>query len=128
MRWLERLWNRFVSWFRAAFPEPRRRELPAPYAVLHVEEEPDELDPRTLYAVGENGYLWHVTMVCPCGCRETIALNALPDDVPCWTLHESPEGPTLKPSVWRTAGCRSHFLLQRGQIVWCGTARVESRT
>jgi hypothetical protein len=92
--------------------------LPA-YRVVHLVEDPDELLPETLYAIGENGYLWHFVLACPCGCGARIALNALPDASPRWRLHESTSGPTLSPSVWRTTGCRSHFVLRRGNIIWC---------
>jgi len=108
--------------------ETRDVSDPDPYEVLRVEEEPDHLRPRALYAIGENGNLWHVTFVCPCGCAESISLNLLPDDSPRWTLHEQPEGPTLEPSVWRTAGCRSHFFVRRGQIVWCHDPAGRGRT
>jgi hypothetical protein len=116
VRWIRQLWTFFLSWLRS-FRLPAG--APDPYEVLHVEEEPDQLRPRALYAVGENRHFWHVTFVCPCGCGETISLNLLPDDSPRWVLHDPPEGPTLEPSVWRTAGCRSHFFVRGGQIVWC---------
>jgi hypothetical protein len=48
--------------------------------------------PETLYAIGENGHLWHVSLVCPCWCGATIALNLLPDDSPRWRLYESADG------------------------------------
>lgn len=86
---------------------------------MHLGDDPEELLPETLYAIGENGHIWHVMLVCPCGCGATIALNVLPDDSPRWKLHENVEGPTLSPSVWRTAGCGSHFILRRGQVIWC---------
>lgn len=95
-------------------------EQPPPgYRVLHLSDDPDDLLPETLYAIGENGHLWHVMLICPCGCGATIALNVLPDDSPRWRLHEHVDGPTLTPSVWRTAGCRSHFIHRRGQVIWC---------
>ena len=133
MRWLRRIWTRFLEWLRSLrlpggtkeFPgAENERELPAPrpppaYTIVRVTEDPDELLPQTLYAVGEGGHLWHVVLVCPCSCGATIALNLLPDDSPRWTLHEHPGGPTLSPSVWRTAGCKSHFILRRGEIIWC---------
>jgi len=38
---------------------------------------------------------------------------------------------TLKPSVWRTKGCRSHFLVRNSRIDWCrsefGSARGRFR-
>jgi hypothetical protein len=49
----------------------------------------------------------------------TIALNMLPDASPRWQLHENTDGPTLSPSVLRTTGCRSHFILRRGHVTWC---------
>ncbi len=130
MRWLVAVWRWFVGWlvwlFREPAPElpevPREEPEvpPAPrYEVVHVTEDPDELLPGILYAVGENGQLWHVALACPCGCGAMIALNTLPDDSPRWTLREEPDGPTLKPSVWRTTGCRSHFVLRTGRVRWC---------
>lgn len=87
--------------------------------VVHLIDDPDELNSATVYAIGENGHLWHVTFLCPCGCGARISLNLLPDDSPRWRLEERSDGPTLFPSVWRTAGCRSHFILRRGRVLWC---------
>jgi hypothetical protein len=117
--WLATLWAWLVGWFR-------RRQLPETagdaYVLVPVGDEPDELAAMRLYAVGENGHLWHATMLCPCGCEERISLNLLPDDSPCWTLSEHAGGPTLHPSVWRHVGCRSHFFLRSGRIEWCRAA------
>lgn len=100
-------------------PPPAPAAPPPAYRVVHLTEDPDELLPETLYAIGENGHLWHVALVCPCGCGAIIALNVLPDASPRWRLYESADGPTLSPSVWRTTGCRSHFILRRGGVIWC---------
>ncbi|WP_442869546.1 DUF6527 family protein [Bradyrhizobium sp. CCBAU 11386] len=27
--------------------------------------------------------------------------------------------PTLYPSFWRDGGCGSHFIIWRGQLLWC---------
>ena len=142
MAWLRRLWAWFVEWFRSfrlpegvdetslerAEAEPHTR-TPSPsrpaFTVVHLTEEPDELLPETLYAIGENGHLWHVMFVCPCGCGAPIALNALPDASPRWRLYESTDGPTLSPSVWRTTGCRSHFILRGGLVIWCHGRRPD---
>jgi hypothetical protein len=32
-------------------------------------------------------------------------------------FREHADRPTLSPSVWRTEGCRSHFILRRGQLI-----------
>ncbi len=121
--WIRGLWVRFVAWWRSSRLGGRRQLAPPAaeeFGVVHVNEDPDEPLSRTLYAVGEKGNLWHLVLVCPCGCGATIGLNALPDDSPRWSLFETPEGPTLTPSVWRTSGCKSHFLLRRGRVIWCG--------
>jgi hypothetical protein len=83
-----------------------------------VEEIPDTLDRGFLYVLG-SGQPWSVALLCPCGCGETIHLSLLNYDSPSWTLRVERGGiPTLSPSVWRTKGCRSHFFLRRGTVVW----------
>lgn len=85
-----------------------------------VEELPDRLDPLALYVAGENGHLWFAAMVCPCGCGETLHMNLQPGTSPCWSFRGHPDGsPSLSPSVWRKVGCRSHFFLRGGEVVWC---------
>ncbi len=126
MSWFARLWGTIGAWFQRRFRRlpPPTRPAPLPsaprvYRVVHVEEEPDDLDPTKVYAVGEREHLWHISMLCPCGCRAKISLNALPDDSPRWTLEDRDGVPSLRPSVWRHVGCRSHFFLQDGRIEWC---------
>jgi hypothetical protein len=115
------------AWFSRQFQKqalpPAALPLPAPatslYGVANADEEPDDLAPKVVYAIGEGAHLWHVTMLCPCGCGTRIQLNALPDAAPCWTLVVRDGVPTLRPSVWRKVGCRSHFILRDGRIKWC---------
>jgi hypothetical protein len=126
MSWLAKLWAALKAWFGHHFPKlgPRSpapvlaREFPR-YSVAHAEEEPDDLAPMVVYAIGEGSHLWHIAMLCPCGCGAKIQLNTLPDDNPCWTLLARDGVPTLRPSVWRKVGCRSHFILRDGRINWC---------
>jgi hypothetical protein len=69
---------------------------------------------------GKAGSLWCAAMLCPCGCGGGIHLSLVRGDKPSWRLDVDNSGrPTLYPSIWRTAGCRSHFLLRRGRVVWC---------
>ena len=127
MSWLAKLWAALKAWFGYQFqklapasepPPPIARETPR-YCVAHAEEEPDDLAPMVVYAIGEGMHLWHLAMLCPCGCRARIQLNALPKDTPCWTLVAHDGVPTLRPSVWRKVGCRSHFILRDGLVKWC---------
>jgi hypothetical protein len=127
VNWFARLWQSIRAWFDRRFrrlPSPPAPALPLPprrevYAVVHVEEEPSELEPMKVYAVGEGEHLWHISMLCPCDCGETLSLNALPDDFPRWSLDVRDGVPSIRPSVWRHAGCQSHFFVRNGQIEWC---------
>jgi len=83
-----------------------------------VDELPDSLAQRHLYLIGSR-VPWSVALLCPCGCGEVIQLSLLPDDSPSWTLgFDDKDLPTVSPSVWRTKGCRSHFFVRDGMIVW----------
>ena len=109
--------TRFARWVASFF---RRDGAPEAFCAVQVEELPDTLDARTVYLVGEGVHLWSVAFLCPCGCGETLHMNLLPDARPRWTVTRYEDGTvTLHPSVWRKVGCRSHFFLRGGQIVWC---------
>jgi hypothetical protein len=56
---------------------------------------------------------------CPCGCGEVVVINTDPRTGPAWRIRIDPAGATLMPSVWRTTGCRSHFIIWRSRIWWC---------
>lgn len=108
----KRQWNRLCEWWSSLWAPP--------YAVEMVEELPDRLVQKVLYVAGENGHLWFAAMICPCGCGETLQLGLLKDARPRWSVNlENGKLPTLQPSVWRQVGCRSHFFLTRGRIIWC---------
>lgn len=89
------------------------------YRGLSVREIPDTLDPKTIYIAGDKGHKWVAVFVCPCGCRQTIQLNLLHDADHVWntTIHRD-ASITIRPSVWRITGCRSHFIIVKGQLKW----------
>ncbi len=114
MSWLIRLWALIVGFFRSLL-----RQKPKAYKTVKVEDLPDALLAETVYVAGENDFAWYAALLCPCGCGETLFANLLPDSKPCWRLTEHPNGTvSLHPSIWRTAGCKSHFFLRRGLIQW----------
>lgn len=93
---------------------------PRLYRGASVEEFPDRFEREKIYLAGEGNNLWGAAMVCPCGCGAVIELNLLTQVRPCWSVQQHPdETITLAPSVWRQKGCRSHFLIRRGRIIWC---------
>ena len=110
MRLIARLW----SWVKGLFGGG-----PAPFTTIRVEEPPEVLRSRTVYLLGEGEHIWSVAMLCPCGCGEQIQLSTL-DSRPRWSVEIEGDGSvTLSPSVWRTVGCRSHFFLRSGLVLWC---------
>ncbi len=113
MRWWKWVWNVL-----------RRLNTRQPQVlkVREVAELPEEIDKRLVYVVGENGYRWFAALVCPCGCGEALYLNLLPEQHPCWKLNIRADGSvTFNPSIWRTKGCQSHFIIRNSKIHWCQT-------
>jgi hypothetical protein len=121
LRRLGAFWHRVKTW---AQPAKRHRPVqpsrPTRYRVAYVPEEPDHFEPWTVYALGEDGHLWALAFACPCGCGASVALNLLPDDEPCWSFEDESGVPTIRPSVERHTGCRSHYFITRGQLRWVG--------
>lgn len=106
-----RLWRWITSWFS---------RKPRALRTLNLEELPEQVETGVVYVLGEGAHKWFVAMVCPCGCRETLQMSLLPDAEPRWRLTEHGDNTvSLAPSVWRRAGCRSHFFLRHGFIEWC---------
>ena len=60
-----------------------------------------------------------VLFQCPCTCGDTLVINVDPGAGKAWRLRVDRSGLSLMPSVWRTSGCRSHFILWRNQVWWC---------
>jgi hypothetical protein len=112
MKWPTFLWQ----WLRRLWLWGRRRG----YRVIRIEELPERVRADVVYVVGEGDHVWSAAMVCPCGCHDVIHLNLLREVRPRWTFDEHGDGSvSLHPSVWRQKGCRSHFFVRAGAIVWC---------
>lgn len=113
MRWITELFAALRE-FISAWWSP-------PYRTIIVDDLlPSKLNVRTLYIVKDEGYLEQAAMICPCGCGNTLHMNLLTDERPCWKLTQHEDGTaTLYPSVWRKKDCRSHFWFRRGRVMWC---------
>ncbi|MDV4160576.1 DUF6527 family protein [Rhizobium leguminosarum] len=108
---------KILTWFR------RLRDRYGPARGIQVVEGdtlPPILPVRDLVLARDDGDDWSVGLRCPCGCGDTIELMVLEDARPRWDVAVDQVGrPTLHPSVWRKAGCRSHFWVRHGRILWC---------
>jgi hypothetical protein len=57
--------------------------------------------------------------LCPCGCGDTLVINLDARAGKAWRVRLNHHTLTLLPSVWRTTGCRSHFVLWTNHVWWC---------
>jgi len=106
---LANLWWRIVE----------RSGLRPGFATEFVDDLPDALAHARLYLIGDQLRPWSAAMLCPCGCAAVIQLSLVANDTPSWRAKRHFYGSvTLHPSIWRTKGCRSHFHLRHGRVVW----------
>lgn len=112
IRWLRRLADRAKNGgYNTTFP----------WYWTRVTDEPEEVLPRLVYLVGEGAVLWKAVLRCPCGCGAIIQLSLHDEGRPRWVARPHFDGRiTIRPSVWRTTGCRSHFVLDRGRVGFVG--------
>lgn len=100
---LYRLWYRF-----------RYRRL----KIIVVDDIPDHANAGYLCLVGEAGDYWAASMRCPCGCGDTITLNLI-GPRPVWqAVMAQPGTVSLRPSVYRLTGCKSHYWVRDGVVIW----------
>lgn len=77
----------------------------------------------------ERGKPRWLIMACPCGCGEEIPVNLDSRAGPAWRIYRNQRtGVSLFPSVWRDTGCRSHFIVWRGEIMLLGHGFGEYRS
>lgn len=107
----------FPFWWRSftASLAPRRS-----LKILEGDTLPDKLPRRDLVLMRDDDDDWSVGLRCPCGCGQRLELMVLKDVRPRWdVIFDKQRCPTLHPSVWLRTGCRSHFWVRQGKIVWC---------
>ena len=122
MHMLKRIWKTILGFFKkpeVEIPEVSL-DLGPQYRFAKCEGHlPEQLEAETLYVLTEDGVPWEAAMICPSGCGERLQLNLLPDQRPRWRYSVTKDGiPSLHPSVNRKIGCRAHFILRQGRIIW----------
>lgn len=78
-----------------------------------VEYMPKHLEPGVLYVSDAFDAVAHL---CACGCGSKVRTPSGPTE---WSVEETENGPTLRPSVgnWQQP-CNSHYLITRGEVEW----------
>jgi hypothetical protein len=105
--------KKLLSWI---FAFCKRKKL---YKIRYVDDIPDKLLPDLLYIVRNENYDWQAVMRCPCGCNKTLQMNLIREYHPSWKYKIEKKAISLYPSIHRQVGCKSHFFLTKGKIVWC---------
>lgn len=82
------------------------------YALVHVHQFPDQIEPFKLYWSKEFGISAHR---CACGCGDIIYLPIGPMD---YSLDEGRLGPTLRPSIGNWNVCDAHYFITNGSVEW----------
>jgi hypothetical protein len=95
----------------------------APPRLLHIIEGdmlPAQLPRRNLILARDGDDDWAVGLRCPCGCGQRLEMMLLKEVKPRWDVFVDRRGRvSLHPSVWLRQGCKSHFWVRSGKIVWC---------
>ena len=80
---------------------------------------PDTLNDNIVYVVGCKKYIKWAYLKCPCGCNDTIMLSLDRKKYPSWSVKQGMLGQaTISPSIYKQDGCRSHFFIKKGQLIW----------
>lgn len=105
--------------FRNIYSWGIRLFFPDSYFALWFDEIPDKVQRNTVYIEGCSKSPDFAALICPCGCNERISLSLLKCSRSSWSVSIDIFGRvSLNPSIWRTKGCKSHFFLKNGKIVW----------
>lgn len=107
MNWIRKNIARFISKFQHE------------YKFDFVEEIPLIEKNNIIYIVGVENQPWLLAFKCPCGCQSLIQLNLLKESYPCWNFRIYKKNKiSIAPSIRRTIGCRSHFIVNKSKIDW----------
>jgi hypothetical protein len=77
------------------------------------------VDPGNCAIVERGGINRQLVMRCPDGCGEILSINLDARSGPAWRLYRRRGVWSLFPSIDKTSGCLSHFILWNGRVLWC---------
>ncbi|MFK7107986.1 DUF6527 family protein [Flavobacterium oreochromis] len=112
---LRRIFDWLTSFFIKEKPKIYEDES---YSFEFVDDVPDNPKDKVLYLIGEDGYFWQFVVVCPCGCKSLLYMNLMDDEAPFWKYDINDGLISITPSIDRKVGCKSHFFIKKGIIIW----------
>ena len=76
-----------------------------------------------LGAVGEFAFVVRgvprsIVMKCPDGCGDVISVNLDARSGKAWRADVRSNALSLYPSVWRSEGCKAHFIVWKNAVLW----------
>lgn len=80
------------------------------------------VSPGDCAIVVRGGIQRQFVMRCPDGCGETLSVNLDARSAKAWRIYQRRDRWSLFPSIDRPTGCKSHFILWHGRILWCDFA------
>lgn len=83
-----------------------------------ADRDQEELRPWVIQIEHRGGKDRWLHLLCPCGCGSVISLNLMQSSKPFWTITFKDRRITVTPSVDKRTGCRSHFFIEDGALVW----------
>ena len=92
------------------------------YKARFVDDLPSDLKPYVVYVEGRKDEEDFVKFLCPCGCKEAVTLSILSITESNWKIEYKgflKKKVTLIPSINGLIGCRSHFFIRKGEVIWC---------
>jgi hypothetical protein len=122
MTWIKSIWHKIVNlWKRDdTKPESPVEEISL-YRLISMENQLpyENVEERTVYHIGTENWKWLLMFKCPCGCADVIHLSLLHKSPQHWTVKSDNETFSIYPSINRKIGCKSHFFIKDGDVVWC---------
>ena len=115
-----RIFEKLRHFIASMWPWHARRRFDSFNSVVTVEPTASTLPkPGQLLIVASGDKAKWVRMLCPCGCRELLALNLMGSHSPRWTTtRDVADRLTVHPSVHSTT-CGAHFFIRSNRIEWC---------
>jgi hypothetical protein len=107
-----------MKWYNKLKLELWERHFPK-NKIRFLLDYPVDLETNVFYLIGEPNDPWLLSFKCPCGCAKRIDLNLLIETSPVWFISINRKGRlTIRPSIRRIVGCKSHFWVIQNRIVW----------